>query len=94
MRKPLHLDIPVREFAEARGGVPGCAEARSDGKWVDFDLVGRQRVRHLDPVLVARGRVNAHVNPVDGRGVPVPHFGVVPETPAWGGWRGRCARRA
>lgn len=86
MLTPFHLAIPVRDIAEARafyGGVVGCAEGRSDEHWVDFDLFGHQLVCHLDPALGAVGRVKAHVNPVDGHGVPVPHFGVVLEMPAW-----------
>jgi extradiol dioxygenase family protein len=86
MLTPFHLAVPVRDIAEARafyGGVLGCPEGRSDAHWVDFDLFGHQLVCHLDPALGRAGRVKAHVNPVDGHGVPVPHFGVVLELPAW-----------
>lgn len=86
MLTPFHLAVPVRDIAEARafyGGVLGCPEGRSDAHWVDFDLFGHQLVCHLDPALGREGRVKAHVNPVDGHGVPVPHFGVVLEMPAW-----------
>jgi extradiol dioxygenase family protein len=86
MLTPFHLAVPVRDIAEARafyGGVLGCPEGRSDEHWVDFDLFGHQLVCHLDPALGREGRVQAHVNPVDGHGVPVPHFGVVLEMPAW-----------
>lgn len=86
MLTPFHLAIPVRDLDEARrfyGGVLGCPEGRSDEAWVDFDLFGHQVVCHLDPSLGKNGRVRAHVNPVDGHGVPVPHFGVVLTMEQW-----------
>lgn len=86
MLTPFHLAIPVRDLDEARrfyGGVLGCPEGRSDQTWVDFDLFGHQLVCHLDPSLGKEGRVRAHVNPVDGHGVPVPHFGVVLTMEQW-----------
>ena len=57
------------------GGVLGCPEGRSAETWVDFDLFGHQIVAHLDLRMPAR----LHPNAVDGREVPVPHFGVVLE---------------
>lgn len=86
MLTPFHLAIPVRDLDEARrfyGGVLGCPEGRSDETWVDFNLLGHQVVCHLDPGLGKEGRVRAHVNPVDGHGVPVPHFGVVLTMEQW-----------
>ena len=73
---PFHLAFPVRDLDEARafyGGVLGCPEGRSSDHWIDFDLFGHQIVTHLQPQAVA----SAHVSPVDGHGVPIPHFGVV-----------------
>lgn len=86
MLTPFHLAIPVRDIAEARrfyGGLLGCPEGRSDETWVDFNLFGHQLVCHLDPSLGKDGRVRAHVNPVDGHAVPVPHFGVVLTMEQW-----------
>lgn len=73
---PFHLAFPVRDLAAARvfyGGLLGCGEGRSSESWIDFDFFGHQIVAHLAP---GRGG-DAAVNPVDGHGVPVPHFGVV-----------------
>ena len=73
---PFHLAFPVDDLAAARafyGGVLGCPEGRSSDAWVDFDLFGHQIVTHLVPGVRAKN----HANPVDGHGVPVPHFGVV-----------------
>jgi uncharacterized protein len=79
---PFHLAIPVHDLAAARafyGGVLGCAQGRSDARWIDFDLYGHQLVCHL----AAEARPAPAHNPVDGHDVPVPHFGVVLELPDW-----------
>jgi extradiol dioxygenase family protein len=82
MPQPFHLAIPVHDLAAARefyGGLFGCAEGRSSDEWVDFDFFGHQVVAHLDPTK----RKHVHHNEVDGKDVPVPHFGVVMEWDAW-----------
>jgi extradiol dioxygenase family protein len=84
MPTPFHLAIPVHDLAAARafyGGVLGCPEGRSAAHWVDFDLYGHQLVCHL--IDGAGPAPVAGANPVDGHDVPVPHFGVVLELPAW-----------
>jgi extradiol dioxygenase family protein len=83
---PFHIAIQVRDIEEARRfykGLLGCSEGRSATEWVDFNLFGHQFVCHLNPGLGAQGRIAAHYNPVDGHGVPVPHFGVVLEMADW-----------
>ncbi|KGA03325.1 glyoxalase [Cobetia amphilecti] len=84
---PFHLAIQVRDIQEARrfyGEFLGCPEGRSSDSWVDFDLYGHQFVCHLNPALAdPASAVAQHRNPVDGHGVPVPHFGVVLEMDAW-----------
>jgi extradiol dioxygenase family protein len=74
---PFHLAFPVHDLALARafwGGVIGCPEGRSSPEWVDFDFYGHQIVTHLVPGCDSRDVAS---NPVDGHGVPVPHFGIV-----------------
>jgi extradiol dioxygenase family protein len=66
----------VHDLAAARafyGGLLGCAEGRSSDQWVDFDFHGHQVVAHL---ALAEVRA-AQANPVDGKEVPVRHFGVI-----------------
>lgn len=85
MPNPFHLAVQVRDLAEARGfygELLGCPEGRSSDTWVDFNLFGHQFVCHLNPGLGKRG-MDVHHNPVDGHGVPVPHFGVVLEMADW-----------
>ena len=81
MLSPFHLAIPVHDLRAARefyGGFFGCPEGRSSPEWVDFDFFGHQLVAHLDPTKRA-----LHFNDVDGKDVPVPHFGVVL---SWDDW--------
>jgi extradiol dioxygenase family protein len=83
MLQPFHLAVPVTDLAEARrfyGGLLGCAEGRSSAEWVDFDLFGHQLVVHLDH---SGGATRPIHNAVDGKDVPVPHFGVVLEWQQW-----------
>ncbi len=83
---PFHIAVQVRDIEEARRfykGLLGCTEGRSAPEWVDFNLFGHQFVCHLNPALGPAGRITSHYNPVDGHGVPVPHFGVVLEMENW-----------
>lgn len=57
----------------------GCAQGRSDARWIDYDLFGHQFVVHLDEKKTAAA---AH-NHVDGHNVPVPHYGVVLTMAGW-----------
>ena len=80
--RPFHLAFPVHDLDAARGfygDLLGCAEGRSSAQWIDFDFFGHQIVAHLVPGRSA----DAATNPVDGHGVPVPHFGVVLTMEMW-----------
>jgi extradiol dioxygenase family protein len=82
--QPFHLAIPVYDVALAREfyrDVFGLEEGRSAGTWVDFNFYGHQLVIHQHPIT--SDQKTATTNPVDGHGVPVPHFGVVL---TWGQW--------
>lgn len=75
--QPFHLAIPVHNLNECRvfyRDVLGCEEGRSSDHWVDFNFFGHQLVIHNKPKEETQG---LHTNPVDGKDVPVPHFGVV-----------------
>ena len=82
MRPPFHFAFPVDDLDAARafyGGVLGCPEGRSAATWVDFDLAGHQIVAHR----VAAAARDVGTSPVDGDGVPVPHFGLVLPWEEW-----------
>lgn len=85
--RPFHLAFPVHDLDAARafwGGLMGCREGRSSANWVDFDFHGHQIVAHLVPDLLERqAGAGSATNPVDGHGVPVPHFGIVLTMEDW-----------
>ena len=73
--RPFHLAIPVGDIEIAKefyGSKLGFCEGRSDEHWVDFNFFGHQLVCHI-------GESNTFSNEVDGKDVPVPHFGIVLE---------------
>ena len=83
---PFHLAIQVRDIDEARqfyGQKLGFEEGRSAEQWIDFNMFGHQLVVHLNPAIGKSGKVPNIANPVDGHGVPVPHFGVVMTFEQW-----------
>lgn len=80
-RSRFHLAIPVDDLDAARrfyGEILGCAQGRSADTWIDWNLDGHQVVTHLAPE-----RSNRIHNDVDGHDVPVPHFGVILDVPAF-----------
>lgn len=80
--RPFHLAIPVKDLQTARTfyrDQMGFSEGRSDVHWVDFNCYGHQLVIHEQQGNMA----NQSTNPVDGKNVPVPHFGVVLTKEDW-----------
>jgi extradiol dioxygenase family protein len=74
--QPFHLAIPVWNLEECRmfyRDILGCLEGRSSKQWVDFNFFGHQLVIHYKP----KNELELHTNSVDGKNVPVPHFGVI-----------------
>ncbi|HET8855637.1 MAG TPA: VOC family protein [Salinimicrobium sp.] len=78
--QPFHLAIPVDNLEKARKfyrDTLNCREGRSSEHWIDFDFFGHQLVIHYQD---AASKDNpGKGNPVDGKEVPIPHFGVVLE---------------
>ncbi|SRX74523.1 VOC family protein [Aequorivita antarctica] len=75
--RPFHLAIPVDNLEHCRKfyrDVLELPEGRSSDHWVDFDFFGHQLVIHLKE---KNPKVKEIINPVDGKDVPIPHFGVV-----------------
>ena len=74
---PFHLAIPVDNLELCRifyRDVLNCKEGRRSESWVDFNFYGHQLVIHCKP---KEENEDLHTNPVDGKNVPVPHFGVI-----------------
>lgn len=73
---PFHLAIPVYNLSECRDfytNILNFEEGRSSNHWVDYNFFGHQLVIHYKP----KTEEDTHTNLVDGKDVPVPHFGVV-----------------
>jgi uncharacterized protein len=84
----FHLAFPVKDLDEARafyGGLLGCPEGRSSPQWIDFDFYGHQIVAHLSPEECG----HRSTSEVDGKSVPVRHFGAVLTMPDWHSLAGR-----
>ncbi len=80
---PFHLAIPVDDLNLARefyNNTLGLDEGRSSDHWVDFNFFGHQLVIHYKQ----KSHIEAkHHNSVDGKEVPVPHFGILLEWNTW-----------
>lgn len=73
---PFHIAIPVHNLEECRifyRDTLNFEEGRSSDHWVDFNFFGHQLVIHYKP----KSDEEQHSNIVDGKDVPVPHYGVV-----------------
>ena len=82
MTPPFHLAFPVKNLEETKsfyGGLLGCALGRESDKWVDFNFFGHQLSAHVKPEELKM----AEKNIVDGKNVPVRHFGAVLEWETW-----------
>lgn len=75
---PFHLAIPVDNLTACRNfytNVLNFEEGRSSDHWVDYNFFGHQLVIHYKEKQIQ----DTATNLVDGKDVPVPHFGVVLE---------------
>lgn len=82
MESPFHLAFPVKNIESTKffyKEVLGCEIGREDKKWVDFNFFGHQLSAHLKPDELKKTKEN----PVDGKSVPVRHFGVILPWDKW-----------
>ncbi len=79
---PFHLAFPVTDLAATQRffvDLLGCRVGRQTAAWIDFDFFGHQLSAHLVP-----GAPEADPNnPVDGKAIPVRHFGAVLPWEQW-----------
>lgn len=66
----LDKEVSRKFYAE----LLGCAVGREAETWIDFDFFGHQLSFHVKPEGISQ---NEPTNPVDGKDVPVRHFGVI-----------------
>ena len=79
---PFHLAFAVSDLNTTHDFYVnrlGCKVGRTDEKWIDFDFFGHQISAHLKPEETQRVETNG----VDGKSVPVRHFGAVLEWDHW-----------
>jgi len=80
--QPFHIAFSVDNLIAAEqfyAHTLGCSIGRSTKSWIDFNLFGHQIVAHLSPDEVK----SAIKSEVDGKMVPVSHFGVILEWSQW-----------
>lgn len=79
---PFHLAFPVSDLAATRHfyeSTLGCSVGRTSDRWIDFDFFGHQLSAHLTDERPA----DPMTNPVDGKAVPVRHFGAILNMEDW-----------
>lgn len=84
--QPFHLAMPIRNMDETRKfytELLGCTVGREADKWIDFNFFGHQVSFHLKPEALDQQAKQA-TNIVDGKNVPVTHFGIIL---AWDTWQ-------
>jgi extradiol dioxygenase family protein len=80
--QPFHLAFPVTDLKKTRDfyeGLLGCTVGRTAERWIDFNFWGSQISAHL----VDGEHPDAVTNAVDGKKVPVKHFGAILEMDEW-----------
>lgn len=82
MNNPFHLAFPVKDIQETRNfyeNLLGCKVGRSAERWIDFDFYGHQISAHLTDHPIEE----PPANPVDGKQVPIKHFGAILTMEQW-----------
>ena len=80
--QPFHLAFPIKDIEITRdfyGNLLGCTIGRSTERWIDFDFWGNQLSAHLTEEAI----VEPAANPVDGKSVPIKHFGAILDWDEW-----------
>jgi hypothetical protein len=78
----FHLAFPVTDLEAARKfyvEALGCRIGRESERWIDFDFFGHQLTAHLS----SEHPQPVEANPVDGKDVPLRHFGIILNWDAW-----------
>ncbi|MFQ3213207.1 MAG: extradiol dioxygenase family protein [Marivirga sp.] len=74
--RPFHVAFPVTDLEATQlffEEVLNCKIGRTSDKWIDFDLFGHQITAHLTNEEIQEPPANE----VDGKQVPIKHFGVI-----------------
>ena len=74
--RPFHLAFPIYDISSTihwYQNTLGCKIGRQDKKWVDFDFFGHQISGHL----ANKNNTTLQSNLVDGKEIPIRHFGII-----------------
>ena len=88
----FHLAYPVKDKETTRNfyrDVLQCEQGREADTWIDFDFFGHQVSFHVREEAF---RAEEPTNKVDGKDVPVRHFGAVLEWQVWHDLRDRLIK--
>lgn len=80
---PFHYAFYVKDLKETEdfyGNILGAKIGRKSDTWVDFSLFGHQLSAHFGPDKCTDTKAGGNV---DGKLVPMPHFGVVLPMDKW-----------
>jgi len=83
MYTPFHVAVPVYDLEACKSfytELLGCTLGRTSDHWIDLNFFGHQFVLHYK--AKEDFTENVH-NAVDGKAVPVPHYGVVLPMDTW-----------
>jgi len=89
MATVFHLAYPIKDIEQTRAfyaGLLGCAQGRETKTWIDFNFFGHQLSLHLKPEAF---NGPDPTNDVDGKDVPVRHFGALLGWDEWHELKGR-----
>jgi len=78
----FHLAFPVDNLEQAKNfytKVLDCKIGRKSNKWIDFNFFGHQITAHLSKNNFSK----ANNNKVDGKDVPIRHFGLIMDWEDW-----------
>jgi extradiol dioxygenase family protein len=95
----FHLAYPVKDKESTRAfykDILGCVQGREAESWIDFDFFGHQVSFHVKPEAFGTAGVRSPQEPtnaVDGKDVPVRHFGAILEWTAWHDLAGKLKAR-
>lgn len=90
--QPFHLAFPVTDLEATRRfyvSVLGCETGREADRWIDFSFYGHQISAHLTETMPVIA-----VNQVDGKSIPVSHFGIILPWSDWHELRDRLLVQA
>ena len=79
----FHLAFPVYNLDQTKDfytKVLDCKIGRKSNKWIDFNFYGHQITAHLTKNVNIENKIN---NEVDGKNVPIRHFGLIMDWRDW-----------